>query len=455
MLLKIKKYIPHSLFGRFILIFAIPVLMVQIVAVYVFFYFYVDVISKNISRTIVSEMRFVSDYIEKELPRKEVDEFVSYVGIKYYVNKTSTANMKKIGDSNWKANRVYQYVNLFPIIDPLNRFKSELRRQNLAPFRIYKIKDNSDILVVRVKRGDKLISFEILIKRIHSSSKYVFILWMILTAILTSTVAIIFLRNQLRPLDNLSSAAKKFGQGRGFSDIKPSGSRELRSLIREFGQMADRVSRQISQRTDMLSGVSHDLRTPLTRMKLALEMSKDKDGLEGMRQDISDMENLIEEYLDFAKNQEREKMQKVDLKNFIESEIIWPYIKTKANLQYEIQIESEVLAYIKALSYKRAITNLIDNGLRYGQNVKILVRISRKKLIMSIEDDGPGIPEEKRRRVFEPFFRVDQSRNLNFSKSGSGLGMSIAMDAIASHGGKIRLLNSKLGGLKVIISIPI
>ena len=455
MLLKIKKYIPHSLFGRFILIFAIPVLMVQIVAVYVFFYFYVDVISKNISRTIVSEMRFVSDYIERGLPRKEIDKFVSYAGIKYYVNRKPTANMKKIGDSRWRANKVYEYVNLFPIIDPLNRFKSELRSQELAPFRIYKIEGNDDILVIRVEKADKIISFEILIKRIHSSSKYVFILWMIFTAALTSTVAIIFLKNQLRPLANLSSAAKRFGQGRGFSDIKPSGSRELRSLIREFGKMADRVSRQISQRTDMLSGVSHDLRTPLTRMKLALEMSKDKSGLEGIKQDISDMENLIEEYLDFAKNQEREKMQKVDLKNFIESQIIWPYVKTKANLQYEIEIERNSYAYIKTLSYKRAITNLIDNGLRYGQNVKIFARISRKKLIMTIDDDGPGIPEDKRQKVFDPFFRIDQSRNLDVSKSGSGLGMSIAMDAITSHGGKIKLSNSKLGGLKVVIFIPI
>ena len=189
-------------------------------------------------------------------------------------------------DSNWRRHKIYRYINPLPIIDPLNRFKIELKNQKLTPFEIYKVRKDNDILVINVTRGKNVISFKILTKRIYSSSKYVFILWIVFTSILTSIVAIIFLRNQLRPLANLEGAAKKFGQGQNFPDLRPSGSRELRSLVREFRKMASRVTRQISQRTDMLSGVSHDLRTPLTRMKLALEMSEEDSAIQGLKSDV-------------------------------------------------------------------------------------------------------------------------------------------------------------------------
>ncbi len=438
------------------LIFTIPVLFIQVVAIYVFFYFYVDVISKNISRTITSEMRFVTDSLHKGKSRAEIDSFVDYVGIDYIVNKKPQQKLEKIDDSSRRRKKIYQYINLFPIIDPLNRFKIELKSQNLTPFEIYKVKNDNDILFIKVKSGENTVYFEILTKRIYSSSKYVFILWIIFTSILGTIVAIIFLKNQLRPLGKLEDAARKFGQGQSFPRLKPSGSRELRSLIREFSKMATRVLRQISQRTDMLSGVSHDLRTPLTRMKLALSMSKDDTLIQGLKQDIADMESLIEEYLDFARNQEREKMKKVNLKSFIQDDIISPYVKIGKNIEYDIQIEPESQAYIKALSCKRAIVNLIDNGLRYGEKVSVLAKLSRKNLTITIDDNGPGIPIEERDRVFEPFFRVDESRNLDSSKSGSGLGMSIARDAITSHGGRIKLFDSPtLGGLRVTIFIPI
>ncbi len=452
---KMKKYIPRSLFGRFTLIFAIPVLVVQLVAIYVFFYFYVDVISKNISRTIASEMRFVTDSINKGRSRKEINEFVKYVGIEYSVNRKKFRKLKKLDDSNWRRHKIYRYINPLPIIDPLNRFKLELKNQKLTPFEIYKVRKDNDILVINVTRGKNVVSFKILTKRIYSSSKYVFILWIVFTSILTSIVAIIFLRNQLRPLANLEGAAKKFGQGQSFPDLRPSGSRELRSLVREFRKMASRVTRQISQRTDMLSGVSHDLRTPLTRMKLVLEMSKEDSTIQGLKRDVIDMENLIEEYLDFARHQEREKIKKVDLISFIKKDVLQPYVKMGKNVECEIEIEEGRLANIKALGCKRAISNLIDNGLRYAELVKVSARVSRKNLMITIDDNGPGIPIEKRNRVFEPFFRIDESRNLDSSSSGSGLGMSIARDAITSQGGKIGLLDSSLGGLKVVIIIPI
>ncbi len=453
-MISIRKYMPRSLFGRFILIFTAPVLAVQIVAIYVFFYFYADLMNKNISRSIAAEMSHINRSILAKKPKAQVDDFARLVDIDYYINQGVAKNMVKFDDSRWRRNKIYQYVNLFPIIDPLNRLKSEMKSKGLAPFEIYKVQDNSDIFVVRVKNKNLNVSFDILVKRVHSSSKYVFILWMIFTALITSVVAIIFLKNQLRPLKSLTEAAKDIGQGRDIPNLKPAGSQELRSLILEFSRMAGRVRNYISQRTDMLSGVSHDLRTPLTRMKLSLEMSSDKALAKDLRQDIADMETLIEEYLDFAKNQGREKFKNVDIHKYLHEEIKAPYSKVASNVNFDIQIPIGTIGHIKPTSYKRAVTNIIDNGLKYGVNVQILAKIGRKKLIVVVDDDGPGISKEKRRKVFEPFYREDESRNLDASSASSGLGMSIAEDGVVSHGGKIKLSESDAGGLRVMIFIP-
>lgn len=458
--MKLKKLFPRSLFGRFLLIIVLPALIVQIVSIYLFFYVYVDVISKHMARSVVSEMAFVKSSVDKPAYQALLQDFSRDIDLDFYFEERRKFKRKaKIADSDWKRNKIYQYVNLFPIIDPLNRFKSELANYKLTPFEIFQDKADKDILITKVQTGSGIISFEVPIKRITSSSKYVFILWMFATALITSIISIIFLRNQMRPISMLSYAAEKFGRGQDAPNFRPSGSREIRSVAISFIKMKERIIRQISQRTDMLSAVSHDLRTPLTRMKLQLEMLGESEEIHELKQDISDMEKLIEEYLDFARFEEREKIDPIPVKQFLQKKIIDYYIKINKQITTKILIADDFELPLKKLAFKRALINLIDNAFNYGTKVIFSASLSQNNLMITIEDDGPGIPEAERSNVFKPFYRIDNSRNLdrtsNKSNMGSGLGLAIAMDAITSHGGRIKLGDSEIGGLKVFIFIPI
>jgi two-component system osmolarity sensor histidine kinase EnvZ len=217
------------------------------------------------------------------------------------------------------------------------------------------------------------------------------------------------------------------------------------------------VMRQITQRTDMLSAVSHDLRTPLTRMKLQLEMMPASDEITDLKQDISDMEKLVDEYLDFARSDDKEKTIDVKIKQFLQENVINYYAKMQRKIIHSIELKDDLKVPINKLSLKRALMNLIDNAFNYGSSVKLSAAISDNNLLITVDDDGPGIPKSERANVFKPFYRIDNSRNLDKKtlSGGSGLGMAIALDAVTSHGGWIKLSDSPLGGLRVAIFIPI
>ena len=223
--------------------------------------------------------------------------------------------------------------------------------------------------------------------------------------------------------------------------------------------MKERIVRQISQRTDMLSAVSHDLRTPLTRMKLQLEMTKNSaEDVAELQQDINDMEKLIGEYLDFARHEEREKARPVHLHEFLQEKIINYYVRMNKEIETRLNVPVDFEMPLKKLALKRALINLIDNAFNYGDKVMFSASLSQNNLMILIDDNGPGIPENERHNVFKPFYRIDNSRNLDKSQKaggGSGLGLAIAMDAVTSHGGRMRLGDSSLGGLRVLIHIPI
>ena len=222
--------------------------------------------------------------------------------------------------------------------------------------------------------------------------------------------------------------------------------------------MKERVLRQISQRTDMLSAVSHDLRTPLTRMKLQLEMMTDSPEIVDLKSDVSDMEKLINEYLDFARFDDKEKTKSVNIKEFLQEKIINYYGKMNRIIINKIDLDGNFVLELRKLAFKRAIINLVDNAFNYGKQVMLTASINKDNLLIVVEDDGPGIPEIERENVFKPFYRIDNSRNLDSKSSsgGSGLGMAIAFDAIVAHGGSIKLSDSKdLNGLRVEISIPL
>lgn len=452
---RLKSLFPKSLYGRFLLIVSLSALIVQLVSIYVFYYTHLDVISKHMARSVVAQMVFAKKSINKPGYDRLLSELSEDTGIVFSLEARQRLKKNKIADSAWKKSRLYQAVD--PLFDPYNRFKSELEERKLTPYEIYKNPEDRNLIVVRVQSSSGIISFDVPVKKITSSSAYVFTFWMVLTVVVTSWISILFFRNQIRSIAILKEVAEKFGRGQDAPDPKPSGSDEVRSLTISFIKMKERVMRQISQRTEMLSAVSHDLRTPLTRMKLQLELMSTSEEVSDLKKDISDMEKLIEEYLEFVRGDDREKTELVKIKKFLSEDLTKYYIKMNLCLGGVIRVADNFEMPIKKLALKRALNNLIDNAFKYGRNVELSARISKTNLIVMIDDDGPGIPIEERDNVLKPFYRLDTSRNLDAKNNsgGSGLGLSIATDAVTSQGGKIKLSDSHLGGLRVTIFLPI
>ena len=261
-------------------------------------------------------------------------------------------------------------------------------------------------------------------------------------------IAIVFLKNQTRPIVNLAKAAEKFGKGEFVDEFRPSGAQEIRQAGLEFNRMRKRITIHLNQRSEMLSGISHDLRTPLTRLKLQLALLKQQDLAKKMADDIEEMDRMLNEYLEFSRHQKNEDTEMVNLNNLV-NEITKKYSDKKINTT----IDKNLSINIRQNSIKRCLTNLIDNGLSYGNKVEVQIRKAANNVIIFVDDDGLGIPENERQNVMKPFYRIDKSRGLN--KSGVGLGLSIANDIIRSHGGNISLDESLLGGLRVKISLPL
>ncbi|NBV06185.1 MAG: hypothetical protein EBS06_02985 [Proteobacteria bacterium] len=454
-MIRFKKFVPRSLYGRFLLIIIVSALIVQVVSIYVFYYTHLDVISKHMARSVIEEMVFVKKSINKPDYQNLLYDLSENTGLEFSFENKRRLKKKKIADSDWRQNKIYDYIN--PLIDPYNRFKSELENHDLKPYEIFESPEDEDIIIVKVQTGQGLLSFDVPIKRITSSSAHLFTFWMVLSAFITSAISIVFFRNQVRFVRELSEAAEKFGRGQDVDNLKPAGSEEIRSLTISFIKMKERVMRQITQRTDMLSGVSHDLRTPLTRMKLQLEMMQDSEEIQDLKSDISDMEKLVDEYLDFARSDDKEKSANTIIKKFLQEKIIKYYAKMNRRIDYSINLAEDFEMPIKKQAFKRALMNLIDNAFNYGDLVNFSAALSKDNLIIKIDDNGPGIPEAERSNVFRPFYRIDNSRNLDkkTQSGGSGLGLAIVTDAITSHGGRIELSDSSLGGLRVTISIPL
>ena len=261
-------------------------------------------------------------------------------------------------------------------------------------------------------------------------------------------IAIVFLKNQTRPIVNLAKAAEKFGKGEFVKEFRPSGAKEIRQAAYEFDRMRKRISIHLNQRSEMLSGISHDLRTPLTRLKLQLAFLNQKDLSKKMAEDIEEMERMLNDYLEFTSHQRSETTKQINLNQLV-NEIIKKYEGKNIKLESQNQVNIN----IRSNAVKRCLTNLIDNGLSYGNSVKIILKKTINNVVVFVDDDGPGIPKGEYQNVMKPFYRIDKSRGQN--KSGVGLGLSIANDIIRSHGGSILLDKSPLNGLRVKLSLPL
>jgi two-component system osmolarity sensor histidine kinase EnvZ len=304
-----------------------------------------------------------------------------------------------------------------------------------------------DLVDLRIQSNNEIIQIFFPKNKIAPSSVRIFVLWLTLPSVLLILIALIFLKNQTRPIVNLAKAAERFGKGESIDNLRPSGASEIRKATFEFDRMIKRINRHLTQRSEMLSGISHDLRTPLTRLKLQLAMMDKKETAQKMAEDIDEMEKMLNDYLQYAKSQTEEKSIRININKLI-SNILKKYDPSKYNF-----VSSDVLEIRGRKNLiKRCILNIIENGFAYGNKIFIEIKKSINGAIITVEDNGPGIPKNEYSNVFRPFYRIDKSRGLN--KSGVGLGLSVVQDIVKSHGGNISLSESRYKGLLVKISLP-
>jgi two-component system osmolarity sensor histidine kinase EnvZ len=334
----------------------------------------------------------------------------------------------------------------FSILD--ETLSAEITKQINRPFWIDTV-GNSNIIEVRVQLEDKVLRVFVRRSQAYASNTHIFLIWMVGTSLVLLMIAIPFLRNQIRPILSLTEAAESFGRGRPMPDFRPRGAEEVRRAGIAFVQMRERIERQIEQRTAMLTGVSHDLRTILTRFKLQLALTGSKAGAEALNQDIEDMQSMLEGYLAFARGETTEDAGRFDLEAYF-GKLAEEARLRRRKLSARIAGGREVV--VRPNAFARLLSNIVSNAFRYARTIEIEAEHGDGLLVVVIDDDGPGIPPEKREHVFKPFVRLDEARNLD--ASGTGLGLSIARDIARSHGGDITLEDSPLGGLRAVITVP-
>ena len=429
-----KRFLPKGLFYRSLIIVAAPTILLQLIVTIVFFDSIWIKANKGMTRSLVGEIKTLSDVYNSN-NKKQINYLTDIYkkNFDFVINSIEESIPEEVFERRFS---------------PMDR---SLRRELKSTFGNDNYWFNTvnylDIVEVRIRSGNQNLQFFFPKERIATSSVRLFVLWITVPSIILILIAILFLKNQTRPLTNLAKAAQRFGKGDYINEFRPSGAREIRNAAYEFDRMAKRINRHLNQRSEMLSGISHDLRTPLTRLKLQLAMVNNKEISENMTKDIDEMENMLNDYLQFAKTQAKENTERVSLKDLFL--IIEKRIK---NSNLNINIESDISFYGRKNALQRCFSNIINNGLIYGEKINVTVQKSSNRAVILFDDNGPGIPIEHYRNVFKPFFRLDKSRSLN--KSGVGLGLAIVEDIVHSHGGNIQLSQSNLGGLQVKISLP-
>ena len=428
----IKNLLPKRLFYRALLIVAAPIIILQITISIVFFDSLWIKTNKGMTRALVGEIKtFINAYDNEEY------------------NKETLVNLFK---KNLEFHVKFEPSKLFPKDDPERWFSPidrNLRRELKSANLIYWFDTTvfKDLIDLKIKYGDGYFQFYIPKERVTSSSARMFALWITLPAFLLIMISLIFLKNQTRPITNLAKASAKFGKGEDVGEFRPSGALEIRQAGYEFDKMRKRITRHLNQRSEMLSGISHDLRTPLTRIKLQLAFIKDKEISKKLSDDVSEMEKMLNEYLKFASSGSLEKTATFDL-----SDLLKTTVKKYEKKEILINIQERIYVDARKNLIQRCISNLLDNSIKYSKNISVTLTKSANNILIIIDDDGPGIPENERENVFKPFYKINKSRG--DSKSSVGLGLSIASDIIKSHGGNIILESSPSNGLRAKIFLP-
>ena len=428
----IKNLLPKRLFYRGLLIVAVPIVVLQITISVVFFDSLWIKTNSGMTRALVSEVKTFVDAYDNDETNKDfiIVLFKDHLGfnIKYEKEKIIPDNVPE----RW--------------FSPVDRsLRRELKNKNLIYW--FNTTNFKDVIDLRIKYGDGYFQFYIPRDRLTTSSARLFGLWITLPAFLMIMIAIIFLKNQTRPIIKLAEASEKFGKGEDLEEFRPSGALEIRKAGQEFDKMRKRILRHLNQRSEMLSGISHDLRTPLTRIKLQLAMIKDENLSQKLSSDVDEMEKMLNEYLQFASTGAKDKTETFNI-----SEQISDLINKYENPNIIKDFNDRIYYNGRKNLINRCINNLIENSLKFAKKVEVKIEKQQDNIIISISDDGPGIPQEEYENITKPFYKIDKSRSEK--KSSVGLGLSIASDIVKSHGGDITFAKSKFGGLEVAISLP-
>ncbi len=428
-----KKIIPSTLIGRSIIIIFVPIIILVLLTATVFYQTSWNIISKRLAESVVADINVLVKLIEEDLKSYAVNIAREDFKMKLIIRK------EKITDPfTSNVNRGILSKRLKQSLENLNK-----------PF-YYDLSDLESGVLITIQLNEELLIINVDKDRLYSETAFVFLLWMIFASLILLIMSYFLMNKQLKPLKRLAIIAETFGRGLDAPEIRGVGAHEIRQTSQAFNQMRTRIKRFLKQRTDMLAGVSHDLRTPLTRMKLQVSLIKDEKAKSELELDISEMTAMLDSYVSFVKTESPEPIE-----NIIINDIVKDCLKKLDNseIKFEIKERNLIKTSGRPLQLKRAFQNIIDNSQRYANKIKIEISAENDGCAIEINDNGQGIPKENFEDVFKPFFTLDPSRNK--LKGESGLGLTITRDIIRSHGGEIKLDKSELGGLKLLVLLPI
>jgi len=432
-----RERVPKGLYVRALIIIIAPMVLLQSVITFVFLERHWETVTRRLSIATVQNIAMLID-IYKAYPR-------------------GNATLVKLANDDLGLgvtivpNDELPQLRSKPFFDLLDRTLSdEITRKIGRPFWIDTV-GASDLVDIRIKLDNAVMHVLARRSQTYASNSQIFLFWMLGTSLVLLTVAILFLRNQIKPILRLAEAAESLGKGRPTPpDFRPRGAREVRQAAQAFIEMRDRIERHVEQRTTMLAGVSHDLRTVLTRFKLQLAMFEESPELDAMRADVDEMQAMLEDYVAFAKGASGEEIVRTDIREILTE------VRNQTHGKSDISIDVDgapLVVPLRRHAFKRAVANLVNNAVRFADHVAVSAGREDGSLVVEVEDDGPGIPEVERDQVFRPFYRLDDARNQD--AGSTGLGLAIARDIARIHGGDIALSQSRLGGLRAVLKVPV
>jgi len=435
----IKQFLPRGLFGRSLIIIVAPMMILQGIVAYIFFERDLETTTRRMARAAAADIALlIAQEDQRKSPWRERLRDLAAKQLRYDLRFEPGVHIPPPTKSHKST---------------IDRALNEVIAQQIGETRHFRTAPlpGKQYIAIDVEVHDGVLHAIVPRDRITVSSPDIFILLMMLSSLILLAVAILFLRNQVRPIERLARAADAFGKGRAVPDFKPYGATEVRRAAQAFLTMRERIERHVSQRTEMLAGVSHDLKTPLTRIRLQLALMDETPEVRALAEDVAEMERMLDDYLDFARGEGGEKSQLVDLSKLVRDAADAAVRARPGPLA--LHVPEGVLLSVKPRALRRCVTNLIENALKYGHSATVLLDFEARFAEIHIDDEGKGIPPEKRDEAFRPFHRLDEGRNLQ--SGGVGLGLAIARDIARAHGGDLTLGDSPKGGLRATIRLPI